>query len=91
MNHKEILEKAKRLAFNPKDIPKIETLHQNLAHMTIALKEVETRLLRVANKANRHKFEDTEPYCVPLAKCIEVIKKQISETQQYLKIYDNFN
>ena len=91
MNHKEILEKAKRLAANPKDVPKIETLHQNLAHMTIALKEVETRLLRVTNKANRHKFEDKEPYCVPLAKCIEVIKKQISETQQYLKIYDNFN
>ena len=91
MNHKEILEKAKRLASNPKDVPKIETLHQNLAHMTIALKEVETRLLRVTNKANRHKFEDKEPYCVPLAKCIEVIKKQISETQQYLKIYDNFN
>ena len=59
--------------------------------MTIALKEVETRLLRVTNKANRHKFEDKEQYCVPLAKCIEVIKKQISETQQYLKIYDNFN
>ena len=26
MNHKEILEKAKRLASNPKDVPKIETL-----------------------------------------------------------------
>ena len=91
MNHKEILEKAKRLASNPKDIPKIETLHQNLAHMTIALKEVETRLLRVVNKTNRHKIEDSELYCIPLAKCVETIKEQILETRIYLKKYDKFN
>ncbi len=91
MNHKEILEKAKKLASNPKDIPKIESLHQNLAHMTVALKEIETRLLRVTNKAIRHKFENDEPYCVPLAKCVEAIKEQILETHQYLKTYDNTN
>jgi len=56
--------------------------------MTVTLKEIETRLLRVTNKANRHKFENSESYCVPLAKCVEVIKEQISETHQYLKLYE---
>jgi hypothetical protein len=91
MNHKEILEKAKKQASNPSDVVKIETLHQNLAHMTIALKEVETRLIRVVNKTNRHKIENNDPYCVPLAKCVDIIKKQIKQTKEYLKRYDYFN
>ena len=91
MNHKEILEKARRLASKPDDVVKIETLHQNLAHMTVALKEVETRLIRVVNKTNRHKIEDSELYCVPLAKCVEAIKSQILETTRYLEKYDNTN
>tara|TARA_B100000963_G_C22436361_1_gene584484 strand:+ start:29 stop:301 length:273 start_codon:yes stop_codon:yes gene_type:complete len=90
MNHKEILEKARKQASKPEDVVKIETLHQNLAHMTTALKEVETRLLRVVNKTNRHRIENSEIYCVPLAKCVEVIKEQIFETHQYLKSYELF-
>ena len=91
MNHKEILEKAKKQASSPSDVVKIETLHQNLAHMIVALKEVETRLLRVVNKTNRHKIENSELYCTPLAKCVETIKKQIKQTKEYLKRYDHFN
>ena len=91
MNHKQILEKARKLAVNPGDVVKIETLHQNLAHMTVALKEVETRLLRVVNKTNRHKIADSEPYCLPLAKCVEVLKAQILETNKYLEAYDDTN
>jgi len=91
MNHKEILQRARNQASKPEDVVKIETLHQNLAHMTVALKEVETRLLRVVNKTNRHKIEDSELYCMPLAKCVETIKAQILETRIYLKKYDKFN
>ena len=91
MNHKEILEKARALASKPEDVVKIETLHQNLAHMTIALKEVETRLLRVVNKANRHKIENSELYCEPLAKCVATIKSQILKTRTHLEEYDKFN
>tara|TARA_B100000212_G_C27359231_1_gene527402 strand:+ start:465 stop:737 length:273 start_codon:yes stop_codon:yes gene_type:complete len=90
MNHKEILEKARKQASKPENVVKIETLHQNLAHMTVALKEVETRLLRVVNKTNRHRIENSEIYCVPLAKCVEAIKEQIFETHQYLKSYELF-
>tara|TARA_Y100000114_G_C11729634_1_gene312844 strand:+ start:86 stop:361 length:276 start_codon:yes stop_codon:yes gene_type:complete len=91
MDHKEILEKAKKQASNPNDVVKIETLHQNLAHMIVALKEVETRLLRVVNKTNRHKIENSNPYCLPLARCVETIKKEIKQTKEYLKRYDYSN
>ena len=87
MNHHEILEIAKKQASDPKDVPKIETLHQNLAHMTVALKEVETRLLRVANKMNRLKVEDRDVFLVPLAECVAVLKNKIQDTEDALSQY----
>lgn len=87
MNHHEILEIAKKQASNPQDVPKIETLHQNLAHMTVALKEVETRLLRVANKMNRLKVEDRDVFLVPLAECVAVLKSKIQDTEDTLSQY----
>tara|TARA_B100001057_G_scaffold465472_1_gene521647 strand:- start:214 stop:480 length:267 start_codon:yes stop_codon:yes gene_type:complete len=84
MNHHEILETANKQASNPKDVPKIETLHQNLAHMTVALKEVETRLLRVTNKMNRLKVEDRNAFLVPLAECVAVLKNKIRDTEEAL-------
>lgn len=87
MNHHQILETAKKQASNPSDVPKIETLHQNLAHMTVALKEVETRLLRVTNKMNRLKVEDRDIFLVPLAECVAVIKNKIQDTEKALNQY----
>ena len=87
MNHHEILETAKKQASNPSDVPKIETLHQNLAHMTVALKEVETRLLRVTNKMNRLKVEDRDIFLVPLAECVAVLKNKIQDTEKALTQY----
>tara|TARA_B100000927_G_scaffold283644_1_gene271628 strand:+ start:1078 stop:1341 length:264 start_codon:yes stop_codon:yes gene_type:complete len=87
MNHHEILEIAKKQASNPQDVPKIETLHQNLAHMTVALKEVETRLLRVTNKMNRLKVEDRDVFLVPLAECVAVLKSKIQDTEDTLSQY----
>ena len=87
MNHHEILERAKKQASNPKDVPRIETLHQNLAHMTVALKEVETRLLRVTNKMNRLKVEDRDAFLIPLAKCVAILKSQIKDTESTLNQY----
>ncbi len=87
MNHHEILEIAKKQASNPKDVPKVETLHQNLAHMTVALKEVETRLLRVTNKMNRLKVEDRDAFLVPLAECVAVLKNKIQDTEKALSQY----
>ena len=87
MNHHEILEIAKKQASNPKDVPKVETLHQNLAHMTVALKEVETRLLRVTNKMNRLKVEDRDAFLVPLAECVAVLKNKIQDKEEALSRY----
>ena len=50
VNHDEILKKAEGEAKSEDDVPRIETLHQNVAHMTVALKELEGRRVRVANK-----------------------------------------
>ena len=87
MDHHKILKIAKKQARNPKDVPKIETLHQNLAHMTVALKEVETRLLRVTNKMNRLEVEDRDVFLVPLAECVAVLKNKIQETEEALNQY----
>ena len=87
MNHHEILETAKKQASNPADVPKIETLHQNLAHLTVALKEVETRLLRVTNKMNRLKVEDRDAFLIPLAECVAVLKDKIKDTEKSLTRY----
>ena len=87
MNHHQILEIAKKQASNPKDVPKVETLHQNLAHMTVALKEVETRLLRVTNKMNRLKVKDRDAFLIPLAECVAVLKNKIKETETALNQY----
>ena len=87
MNHHEILEIAKKQASNPSDVPKIETLHQNLAHMTVALKEVESRLLRVTNKMNRLKVEDRDTFLVPLAECVAMLKNKIQDTEDALTRY----
>ena len=88
MNHHEILKIAERQAKDPKDVPKIETLHQNLAHMTVALKEVETRLLRVTNKMNRLKVKDREIFLVPLADCVAKLKNNIKRTEEALNQYE---
>lgn len=82
MNHKQILEEAISQSRNPSDVPKVETLHQNLAHMTTALKELETRLIRVTNKMNRLNIFDRDEFVVPLAECVAVIKDKISETEK---------
>ena len=87
MNHHEILKIAERQAKDPKDVSKIETLHQNLAHMTVALKEVETRLLRVTNKMNRLKVKDRDAFLIPLAECVAVLKNKIKDTETALNQY----
>ena len=84
-NHKEILDKAKECAKSPSDIPKIETLHQNICHMTVALKEVETRLFRVANKMRRLKIKEDEIFMLPLVKCIAILKDQIEVSRKELE------
>ena len=87
MDHDAILKEALRVASNKKDIPLIETLHQNLAHMTVSLKEVETRMLRVVGKLNRLNITDKESFLLPLAESVATLKLSIQKTQ---KSIDNF-
>ncbi len=82
MDHEKILQEAISQSKNPSDVPKVETLHQNLAHMTVALKELETRLIRVTNKMNRLNIVDRDEFVVPLAECVFLIKNKISETEK---------
>ena len=82
LNHEKILQEAISQSKIPSDVPKVETLHQNLAHMTVALKELETRLIRVTNKMNRLKIVDRDKFVVPLAECVLVIKNKINETEK---------
>ncbi len=85
MNHEEILDTAKKYAERPEDIPKIETLHQNIAHMTIALKEVETRLYRVVNKMNRLNIKkDFDDFTMPLVNCVFILKQEIEASKNNL-------
>ena len=84
-DHEAILSKAKECAKIPEDIPKIETLHQNICHMTVALKEVETRLFRVANKMRRLNIEEDETFMLPLVKCIATLKEQIEASRKELE------
>jgi hypothetical protein len=86
-NHEEILLNAKLCAKKPEDVPKIETLHQNICHMTVALKVVETRLLRATNKMNRLKIENDEDFLVPLAKCVSILKNEIEVSKKALEKY----
>ena len=85
VNHDEILSTAKRSASNPEDVPKLETLHQNIAHMTVALKELETRLLRVINKTNRLGIENSDDFVLPLVNCIDIIKAMINESEKSIE------
>ena len=86
-DHEKILSDAKRFARIPSDIPKIETLHQNVCHMTVALKEVETRLFRVANKMRRLDIDEDETFLLPLVKCVSVLKKEIEVSKKALDRY----
>ena len=81
LDHKKILQEAINQAKNPDDIPKVETLHQNLAHMTVALKELETRLIRVTGKMNRLNIDERDDFVVPLAECVSIIKIKITKTK----------
>lgn len=85
MNHEQILKIAREQADDPAKVPMVETLHQNIAHMTVALKEVECRLIRVVNKMNRFKVNDDSQYTEPLAKCVSMIKSSILDTQLHLE------
>lgn len=89
VNHEEILDVAVRSAARPDDVPLVETLHQNLAHMTIALKEVETRMIRVINKMNRLGVTERDMFVLPLANSVATLKDMILETEQHLEGYIN--
>ena len=89
MNHDEILREALRVASNEKDIPLIEVLHQNLAHMTVSLKEIETRMLRVVGKLNRLNITDTETFLLPIAESVATLKLSIQKTQKSIDDFYN--
>jgi len=84
VDHDEILDKSKGAAKTEDDVSRIETLHQNIAHMTIALKELETRRLRVANK---HKSDRKflKKALEGLDEEIEIIKKNIEEAEKQIE------
>ena len=87
VDHVGILNRAKEQASVPENIPKIETLYQNISHMTIALTEVETRMNRVAGKVNRLGIKEADEFLLPLAKCVEALKLSIKETNDHLDKY----
>ena len=89
IDHEDVLDTAIKSAANPKDVPLIETLHQNIAHMTIALKEVETRMIRVVNKMNRLGVSETNLFVLPLTTSVATLKAMILETEKCLDYYSN--
>tara|TARA_B100001287_G_C22635070_1_gene507122 strand:- start:712 stop:1230 length:519 start_codon:yes stop_codon:yes gene_type:complete len=89
MDHDAILKEALRVAKNKEDIPLIETLHQNISHMTVSLKEVETRMLRVVGKLNRLNISDTETFLLPLAESVSTLKLSIQKTQKSIDEFYN--
>ncbi len=55
--------------------------------MSVALKEVETRLIRTTNKMNRLGIENDEDFLVPLAKCVAILKQEIETSKEILDKY----
>ena len=55
--------------------------------MSIALKEVETRLLRATNKMNRLGINNDKDFLVPLAKCVSTLKQEIEASKKALEKY----
>ena len=86
MDHKEILETAKRYSEGGHTV-RVETLLQNIAHLTVAEKEIETRLIRVANKLRRHGLEDVDELVEPLAQCVALLQEKLQETQKSIRKY----
>ena len=89
IDHEEILDTAIKSAADPSDVPLVETLHQNIAHMTVALKEVETRMIRVVNKMNRLGITETDQFVLPLTTSVATLKAMILETERHLEYYSN--
>ena len=89
IDHEDILDTAIKSAANPKDVPLVETLHQNIAHMTIALKEVETRMIRVINKMNRLGVTEADHFILPLSTSVATLKAMILETERSLEHYSS--
>ena len=89
IDHYKILNIAIKSAENPDDVPLVETLHQNITHMTIALKEVETRMIRVVNKMNRLGVSKQDKFILPLANSVATLKEMILITESYLNDYNN--
>ena len=89
IDHEDILNIAIKSAADPRDVPLVETLHQNIAHMTIALKEVETRAIRVINKMNRLGIEEVDQCVLPLINSVTTLKEMIAETEGYLNHYSS--
>jgi len=85
IDHHSILKIAKKQATNPDQTVKIETLHQNIAHLTSCLKELETRSIRVVNKFNKHSIENYDSILLPLCKSIESLNLSLEETQNQIK------
>lgn len=89
IDHEEILNTAIKSAADPQDVPLVETLHQNIAHMTIALKEVETRMIRVVNKMNRLGVTESDKFILPLTTSVATLKAMILETERSLEHYSS--
>ena len=89
IDHEDILNAAIKSAADPKDVPLVETLHQNIAHMTIALKEVETRMIRVINKMNRLGVTEADHFILPLTTSVATLKAMILETERSLENYSS--
>ena len=85
IDHHSILKIAKKQATSPDQTVKIETLHQNIAHLTSCLKELETRSIRVVNKFNKHNIENYDSILLPLCKSIESLNLSLEETQNQIK------
>ena len=84
VDHDEILKKAEMGAKSEDDVPRIETLHQNVAHMTIALKELEGRRVRVANKHKSDK-KFLKKVLQSFDEEIDLIKKNIQEIEKQIE------
>ena len=84
IDHQAILDFAESNAGDADDVIKIETLSQNIVHMTIALNEVETRLVRVSDKMKRYSIEEVGIYTEPLESCVLELKSMIERSENSL-------
>ena len=85
VDHDGILERVRGLVSGEENVVSLETLYQNVEHMKIALREVESRMERVVNKLERYGIGDDGYLLGSLERCVNILEYEISASEKKIE------